>query len=288
MDNSVVGNLIKKHEKTFDKNDKIRIEDDPKYKKLIALKESNRLDYLYQYIEGAKGQVRKIVGSIIKGAELTDSVSDELYYSQAKEILTMLFFGANSKNKKMNWIPEKIYFDEYDYAGEIEYTAYEPTAIQDLLTLEQVAKLYSHTFTTDLLLEVEIVLSVVSDYIKHNHWISKTRTLKVHGKTTIIPVEKKNKKKEDKKEEKTEEKKVKERASFPKAKALAFFYQSYEAKLLKKMQVAYHRETRSKYYLLLHDGIYTSQKMDKQILENEMRTVKVKSSISYELDFKIG
>ena len=266
-------NYIKKYKKANkDKN----IHSDPKYN---LLKKIERRDYnlLERYITGGKNDIRQGMANVIKGEDIefidnkTKHEGDKQYLDLSKEILTMIFFGAKTKS-------EVTKIDTIDFTDEglVEESVKEgfKTSIQSVLTPEQRNRFFENTVAREFLLHSEILMDIISIYLKSNHAIDNVLT--VNGKTIIMKTERYDKK--------SKEWIITNRYS--KSKALAFFYQTWESNILLEMKKVYlkncTKET-DKRYLLIHDGIYTKMEIDKSLFEN-LESKDNNFNVSYTVD----
>ena len=240
------------------KNKKLNT-DDEMYKKLILLKENHKLDLIEKYTSIGKVELRHIFGSIIKGTELQDIEEDKQYIDLSKEIMTMIFFNSKIDDKELFTTEEELIID--GILDDIEVVEHYQTSIQKVLTIKQRDRFFNSEIVKDFLLETDIMMNIVSFYLKKNHYNLEKRELKINGYKLVF--------------KDTNDKLTK----YHKGKALGFFYQSWESHFLVGMKKTYEKVTKDKNYLLLHDGIYTKKKIDNKLLEN--------STISKKSDFII-
>ena len=234
----------------------------------------NLLEY---YTSDGKSNIRSMLANILKTED------NENTLGLAKELLTMVFFGAKTNSNII----------EIEEDGDIIQIF--KTSIQERLTKEQQKKFFNDSLVKEFLITSEIVMDIINLYLKQNYLFEKikgNKTIKYlkingreltyddgeseyyithNGKKIIIDEENLiNKKQYEYNNIMYQVKKSKKRYS--KSKALAFMYQSWESNTLGLMEKVYTKESglnsKDKRYLLIHDGIYTKVKINKETLEN--------------------
>lgn len=230
----------------------------------------NELKTIKYYIDN-KQEFRNKVASIISGSD--NFTPNDL--SDAKQILTSLFFGSKSiKPSKYSNITDKN-------NGAI---------INILKTPQKQKNFFEHPFIERFTTEVKIMMKVLSQYLRVNYYNEDTKVLTVNNRSYEMKKKRKLNLKKDKEiinKIRTLEKQLEDTTltRYYKTKienelddlqynkkwssnsALAFFYQSWESSFLnKEIELVKNIQSNgNKNMFLLHDAIYLKQKIDKNL-----------------------
>lgn len=219
-----------------------------------------------------KQDFRNKVSSIIAGSD--DFTPNDL--SNAKQVLTSLFFGSKS-------IKPKQYMDYNNYTNK-------GAIIEILRTPQKQKNFFENQFIKKFTAEVKIMMKVIAKYLKANHYNENTNTLTVNNrsfefkkkikyctrkdKDTIEMIRGLELKLDDDTLTRYYKNKYQDELNnllytkrWSSNSALAFFYQSWEAAFLEKeIEVVKNLQNNgNKNMFLLHDGIYLKQGIDKNL-----------------------
>jgi len=231
----------------------------------------NELKTIKYYMDN-KQEFRNKVASIISGSE--DFTPNDL--SDAKQILTSLFFGSKSTKPKE-------YIEHLDYKNN-------SAIIKILQTPQKQKNFFENQFIERFTTEVKIMMKVLSKHLKDNFYNKDNNTLTVNNRTFEFNKKRKYNIKKDKKtiehiralEEKLNDdtltryykNKIQNELNdllyikkWSSNSALAFFYQSWESSFLNKEIdiVKKVQKNGNKNMFLLHDAIYLKQEVDKNL-----------------------
>ncbi|WP_324172291.1 hypothetical protein [Sulfurimonas sp.] len=213
----------------------------------------------------------------------------------------MIFFGAKTNKPTIYTDLELDIIDNIIHSEEeIERVIH--TAISGVLTKEEIERFYNDSLVKEFLQHSKILMDIISQYLRDNHFKDKVLTVnnqvldfnedteyyyKIDNKKRIISSNDYSKIIDNKILIKNIQYDVKETIKrYSKSKALAFFYQSWESNTLLEIEEVYLQhctKEADKRYLLIHDGIYTKVKINKEFLEN-LRSSKNTFNVSYKIE----
>lgn len=238
------------------------------YHQIKTEEDYNELKLIKYYLDNKK-EFRLKVASTISGLE-TPTEQD---ISDAKQILTSLFFGSKGAKPK-------------DFLDVEEGDKYKGAILNILITKERQENFYSENYIKGFIGEVKVMMDVISTHIKKYYFNEKKIILKVNKRKYYFRKKRKISKKELKRINflekqlegklsmhyeriyKQELEELKYKREYSKNSAIAFLYQSWEAnfmlgevKIIKDEQ-----KIGNKNYFLLHDAVYLKEKIDKNLL----------------------
>ena len=205
---------------------------------------NEKLPQIEFYINNKKAFREQIAG-LIKGTDFKNLSKDDKkkYYSKAKEILTMIFFGSKIKESFI----DEVFNEELQ---EIVSVKFYETAIEESLEKGEYRRFINSDVMRGFLSEIVDLMDSINDYLKSNYYDENTRTLSVNNRVLTF------------------RNKDKEVSKYSKSKALAFFYQSWESDFLLSARDTYIQETKDMNYFLLHDALFVKKDIDINLLEN--------------------
>lgn len=209
--------------------------------KQISDKNLSQIEF---YINNKKAFREQLAG-IILGKNFKDLSSEDkkIYYGKAKEILTMIFFGSKVKESSI----DNYYNEELNELIDIKFYK---TSIEDTLEKGEYSRFINSDLVKEFLSEIVELMSTVNLYLKDNYYDKDMRTLSVNNRVLTF---------------RNKDNKL---SNYNEAKALAFFYQSWENDFLLSARDTYFKNTKDSNYFLLHDALFIKKEIDIKLLEN--------------------